>query len=78
MLAAERALAQTAGLFAEPASASTIAALKTLIKSGRIEPNHRVCCIITGTGFKDMASARKLIGPAAEMEPSEEAFEALS
>jgi len=78
MLAAERTLARTAGVFAEPASASTIAASKKLIESGRIEPNHRVCCVITGTGFKDMASARKLMGAPAEIEASEEAFETLS
>jgi threonine synthase len=78
MLAAERTLAETTGVFAEPSSASTIAALKKLIESGRIEPNHRVCCIITGTGFKDMASAARLIDAPVEIEPSEEAFDELN
>lgn len=78
MLDAEKILAQMTGIFAEPASASTIAALKKLIESGKIKPHQRVCCIITGTGFKDMASAKKLVGAPAAIEPSEDAFEQLN
>jgi threonine synthase len=77
MLAAEKMLAETTGIFAEPASASTIAALKKLVASGTIQSCHRVCCIITGSGFKDMASAKKLVGEYSEIEPTEEAFEEL-
>ena len=77
MLAAERLLARTAGIFAEPASASTIAALKKLRESNSIEKTESVCCIITGSGFKDMDSARKLVEAPADIEPSEEAFSEL-
>ncbi len=77
MLAAEKMLAETTGIFAEPASASTVAALKRLVESGKIKPAHRVCCIITGSGFKDMASAKKLVGAPAVIEASEDAFERL-
>jgi len=74
MLAAEQLLAQKAGIFAEPASASTVAALKKLLEPSIIGRNESVCCIITGSGFKDMASARKLVSAPLTIEPSEEAF----
>ncbi len=77
MLVAEKLLAQKAGIFAEPASAATIAALKKLLEGGIIGRNDSVCCIITGSGFKDMASARKLVPAPLVIEPSEEAFEGL-
>jgi threonine synthase len=78
MLSAERLLAQRAGIFAEPVSAATIAALTTLVERGTIDSSHTVCCMITGSGFKDMAAARKLVGEPVEIEPSEEAFMELS
>jgi threonine synthase len=78
MLAAESLLARTTGVFAEPSSAATVAALRKLVDSGRVQPNQRVCCIITGTGFKDMASARGLTSAPVEIEPSAEAFEKLA
>jgi threonine synthase len=74
MLEAERMLAQVAGLFAEPASAATIAALEKLRKSDAIGKDDSVCCIITGSGFKDMVSAKKLVGSATLIEPTIEAF----
>ncbi len=74
MLEAEKLLAQTAGIFAEPASASTIAAVKKLRESNAIGKDQSVCCIITGSGLKDMVSARRLVGEAAVIEPGIEAF----
>jgi len=74
MLEAETLLARSAGIFAEPASASTIAALKKLRESGAIRKDDTVCCIITGSGFKDMTSARKLVGAPIPLEPTVEAF----
>ncbi len=77
MLAAERLLARSSGIFAEPASAATIAALGKLRQSGKISRDQTVCCIVTGSGFKDMASARKLVGPPIDVEPSEDTFSKL-
>ncbi len=74
MLEAEKLLAETAGLFAEPASASTVAAAAKLRNSGTIGKDDSVCCIITGSGFKDMASAKKLVGEPVRIEPTAEAF----
>jgi threonine synthase len=74
MLEAEALLARTTGIFAEPASASTIAAIGKLRDSNAIGEKDSVCCIITGSGLKDMASAKKLVGAPARIEPTLEAF----
>jgi len=52
IIAAEIALAQSEGILCDPCSACTIAALPHLPD---INSNIRVCCIITGTGMKDLA-----------------------
>ena len=74
MLAAEQLLAEKAGIFAEPASASTVAALKKMRESNLIDSGQSVCCVITGSGLKDMASASGLVEAPVDIEPMEEAF----
>jgi threonine synthase len=61
MLNAASLLAKTEGLFAEPASASTIASLTKLIENGEIDKDEDTICVLTGAGLKDPSSARKLI-----------------
>lgn len=58
--AAQRLLAQTEGLFCEPASAATVAALVRDVQSGAVSPNDEVVCVLTGTGFKDAAAAQAM------------------
>lgn len=77
MLEAEGLVARLAGIFAEPASAATVAGLARLVRSGRIGRDDRVCCILTGSGFKDMAAASGLVAPPVPLEATEEAFLAL-
>lgn len=74
MLSAQRLLARQAGIFAEPASASTVAGLVKLRRTGRVGAGDRVCCVITGAGFKDMDSAGAGLDPPIPVEPSPEAF----
>ncbi|RJP15310.1 MAG: threonine synthase [Candidatus Abyssobacteria bacterium SURF_5] len=74
MLQAEKLLAQEAGVFAEPASAATVAALKQLRDSGTVDQADSVCCIVTGSGFKDMASAKKMVSAPPVIEAAEDAF----
>lgn len=74
MLDAEALLARITGVFAEPASASTIAAVQKLRDSKLIAEGDGVCCIITGSGFKDMASAKTLVEAPAQIEPTLEAI----
>lgn len=74
MLEAEALLAREAGIFAEPASASTIAGIEKLRNSQVIGENDSVCCIITGSGWKDMTSAKRLVGDPVQIDPTIEAF----
>ena len=53
ILEAQKLLARREGLFVEPASASSIAGLKRLVKDGRIEKDALVVCVATGHGLKD-------------------------
>jgi threonine synthase len=62
IIEAMKILAKAEGIFAEPAAASTIAGIKLLVDSGRIDRTESVVCVITGMGLKDPSSARKLMG----------------
>ncbi len=59
ILDAQKMLARIEGIFVEPASASSIAGLKKLVKSGAIGKDERVVCITTGHGLKDPDTAIK-------------------
>jgi threonine synthase len=60
-LEAEKLLAATEGLFVEPSSATAVAALRKLVERGSLSPTSRVCCLATGSGFKDMGAAKTLV-----------------
>lgn len=62
ILAAIPEIARMAGIFVEPAAACAWAALKKLAREGRVHPEERVVCLLTGNGLKDVASARKAAG----------------
>jgi len=49
---AELQIAKLEGMFAEPASSATIAALKKLVEMGKIGKSDSVVCPITGSGLK--------------------------
>ncbi|MFP9193214.1 threonine synthase [Natrialbaceae archaeon A-CW1-1] len=51
ILAAQTRLSQSAGIRVEPASATTLAALRKLTARGEIEPAERVACVLTGRGY---------------------------
>ncbi len=59
ILDAQKTLARVEGIFVEPASASSIAGLKKLVKNGVIAKDERVVCITTGHGLKDPDTAIK-------------------
>jgi threonine synthase len=60
ILDAFKLLASTEGVFAEPASAASIAGLRKLADAGRIERGATVVCTLTGHGLKDPESAIKV------------------
>jgi len=53
ILEAQKVLARLEGLFAEPASAASIAGLKKLTEQGEIRRDENTVCIATGHGLKD-------------------------
>jgi threonine synthase len=57
ILAAYRLLAQEEGVFCEPASAASVAALLEAAADGLVEPGSRVVCVLTGHGLKDPDTA---------------------
>jgi threonine synthase len=60
ILEAQKLIAQFEGIFVEPASASSIAGLKKLVRNGVINKNERVVCVTTGHGLKDPDIAVKM------------------
>ncbi len=64
ILQAYKILANKEGVFAEPASAASIAGLLKLIKKGYFENKKgRIACILTGHGLKDPERAIKTVKP---------------
>lgn len=57
---AEARLARHEGIFVEPASAMTLAALDRLLQDGLVAPDERVVLVATGVGFKDLDTASSL------------------
>lgn len=53
ILAAYKLLSNQEGIFAEPASAASLAGVIQSVKNGDIEKGARVVCILTGNGLKD-------------------------
>lgn len=75
ILAAQELLARTEGVFAEPASAASIAGVRKLAAEGRIEPGTRVVSVLTGNGLKDPDTA---IGASVKPQVVEASLEAVS
>ena len=77
ILDAIKLLAQTEGVFAEPAGGVTIAVLKKLLVSGTIRRDETVVCCVTGNGFKAADTIQKAVAKPVLIEPSVEAFRKL-
>lgn len=45
-------LAKTEGIFTEPAGGVSISVLQKMVEQGKIDPNDRVVCYVTGNGLK--------------------------
>lgn len=62
-------LARRAGVFCEPAAACAWAAIRDARAKGIIEPQARAVCLLTGSGLKDIAAARRSAGEPLRVEP---------
>jgi threonine synthase len=58
ILSAQSILARLAGIFAEPAGATSVAAAKKLAEAGSIQKNETVVCNITGHGLKQPSAVQ--------------------
>ncbi|MGC9335687.1 MAG: threonine synthase [Anaerolineae bacterium] len=62
IIAAIPALAQGAGVFAEPAAAAAYAGLVKAVEQGQIHPDEWVVVLSTGSGLKDVVTAMQSVG----------------
>ena len=74
ILEGQRILAAKTGVFAEPAAATTVAALKQLRRSKLLDQREQTVLLITGHGLKDVDAALKNIQIPASVEPTLEAL----
>jgi threonine synthase len=61
---AQRALAETEGIFVEPAAATGLAALAADAAAGRLGPDDHPVLVLTGAGWKDLG---RFAGPASSI-----------
>lgn len=61
ILGAQRLLAASEGIFAEPASAASLAGVIKHVKKGLFKPEDCVVCVLTGHGLKDPNIAIKQV-----------------
>ncbi len=76
IMSAVREIAQLSGVFVEPSCATTWACVKKMARAGDVASDERILCVLTGSGLKDVAGARRVAGEPIEIEPSIEAAEA--
>ncbi len=62
IMAAQKLLGTTCGVFGEPAGVTGTAGLKKLCEQGIIGKNDTVVSVVTGNGLKDVANAIKFCG----------------
>ena len=62
IMAAQKLLGRTCGVFGEPAGVTGAAGLKKLCEQGKIPADATVVSVVTGNGLKDVANAIKSCG----------------
>ena len=84
IFAAEQEIARFEGIFAEPSSSATTAALKKLVDERVVDSGESVVCLITGSGLKatdmlqELAKKRKTAGVGLELSTKEKILRILS
>ncbi|MFI5283433.1 MAG: threonine synthase [Candidatus Dormibacterales bacterium] len=68
ILAAQIRLANSEGLFAEPASVAPLALLFNLVREGKIQRDSTTVVVLTGSGLKDPDAALKNVEPPIELD----------
>jgi len=65
-----RLLAATTGIFAETAGGVTVAVLRKLVASGRLDPDAETVLYSTGDGLKTLDAIDGVVGPSYRIRPS--------
>jgi threonine synthase len=65
-----RLLARTTGIFPETAGGVTVAVLRKLVDSGRLDPDAETVVFNTGEGLKTLDAVADLVGPTHRVRPS--------
>ena len=73
ILSAIHEMASLAGLFPEPAAAAPLAALRAMRRTGAVAADELVVCLVSGSGLKDVAGARRSLAEPLVIDPSVEA-----
>ncbi|MGN9910814.1 threonine synthase [Phytohabitans sp. LJ34] len=63
-------LARTTGVFAETAGGVTVAVLKKLVESGKLDPDAETVVFNTGEGLKTIDAVAEQVGPTYRIKPS--------
>jgi threonine synthase len=77
IMAAQLELAETEGIYAEPAAVLPLAVLKKLAARGDLRDDETVVALVTSTGLKDPEATRPFLPEIPLIEPTWEALEAL-
>ena len=77
ILEAEKLLAKSEGIFAEPSGAAGLAGLRKLLDAGIVDRSEVVVVEVTGGGLKDVGTAMKLAEEPVVIEPKLEQLEKL-
>ena len=54
-------MAQTEGIFTEPAGGVSISVLQKMVEQGKIDKNDKVVCYVTGNGLKATESIMSVL-----------------
>lgn len=65
-----RQLARTTGIFAETAGGVTVAVLRKLVESGKLDPDAETVVYNTGEGLKTLDAVAAQVGPTYRIKPS--------
>ncbi|TEU13702.1 MAG: pyridoxal-phosphate dependent enzyme, partial [Hadesarchaea archaeon] len=77
ILEAEKLLAKSEGIFAEPSGAAGLAGLRKLLDAGIVDRSEVVVVEVTGGGLKDVGTAMKLAEEPVVIEPKLEQLKKL-
>ena len=63
-------LAQTEGIFTEPAGGVSISILQKMVEQGKIDKNDKVVCYVTGNGLKATESIMQVLSKPTVYKPN--------